>query len=671
MQSTPQNPLVTHYTGTQSNYRKITASPFWGTTLKTILKFVIPLGACAITNIAAAQPLDQKTNLFEHADMKHYATDMLFPTGETVMAGTIFKYTVVSGGTAAVINDPGIHVLLMDNDGNTMISNIFNDYGYDERVVGVHYVNGNDITVVASRADNTGTLSKGIEILRLDGGGNQMNNFIYNDGFNDIYPLGTLLYDPTTLYICGYQTSAMMPGFVPSFQTSKEAFVIKYNLATNEIEERKTYNWSSLWATDDYDIAHRMKKINTPVSGIWVGGSCGDDLDEAMMNMIISTATLDPIPTFDQPLRPSISDPMTKQSSYDIIEDLDGAGYSYVFGNMFHPYNTATGMEPFPTFVTITSINAYTMMAPITGKNSWFYAGFDYEWGVATMPGRYGGSVAYSGFQENRDCNVTDPTSKSNINPFISEVTLQTSGSGDIQVIRNFWNVLLSKYGTGYWALNNSYYLLGESGSNRLWNPLSVAQDFRSRDFILSAPVWNPSTQNLNIKYIRTNDIGEMYGCPFVPICDNTFYTYRTNNMAAASTATYGARTPAKQLLPQTFMMPDAILDCSAGFKPAGENSPTSINNINEPTTDVSSISIFPNPATREIQIILNKGIKSGVIVKAIMTDILGKTIVTLYNGPANEINHQIQLPNLSSGIYLIHLYYDEQSVKKLPLTIR
>lgn len=202
----------------ESNYRKKPSAPFWGTTLKTILKFAISLGALAITNPAVAQPLGQKTNLFDNADMKHYATDMLFPSGETVMAGTIFKYTVVSGSTVAMINDPGIHVLLMDNDGNTMMSNVFNDHGYDERVVGVHYVNGNDITVVASRADNTGVLSKGIEILRLDGAGNQINNFIYNDDFNDIYLLGTLLYDPNTLYICGCQTSAMRPGSVSQCQ---------------------------------------------------------------------------------------------------------------------------------------------------------------------------------------------------------------------------------------------------------------------------------------------------------------------------------------------------------------------------------------------------------------------------------------------------------------------
>lgn len=86
---------------------------------------------------------------------------------------------------------------------------------------------------------------------------------------------------------------------------------------------------------------------------------------------------------------------------------------------------------------------------------------------------------------------------------------------------------------------------------------------------------------------------------------------------------------------------------------------------ISQNTTNSSSISLFPNPASNNLTISMNAE-KAGILSLTLM-NIQGQEIINLYNENVNEgtFSKSIPLPNLANGIYFLRGEMNEQNFTK------
>lgn len=614
------------------------------------------LGICTAYTSSAQVP-NVKTHLYHNDDLKHYATSQLIGNDEYAMAGTVFNY-------AGAVGDHGVHLLVHDLPGNPVVSHVYNDPNYDERVVGVHYLTSTDVAIVASRVAINGIVDpSGIEIIRADASnGTQMSNYVVQPPVGsglDYWPMGSVTYNNGRIYICGYVTPSVPPGSYPGFTTSKSAFVMVYDISTNMIAAVNTYDWP-VGGANDYDIAHRLKVLNN--GDIWVGGMCNGGGTQSMMNMIIDPS-LNVV--MDAPVQQAIPSSYALSTSFDYWEDVTNPSLGYVFGN--HCFNlSSTVMDLFPMFVNITSVDASTLN-PSPGLNNQAWMGqIDYAWGTNVVRGNNSSMLVLSGFQSNYACGgQSNPTSQDNVNPFLAELIPTTTG-GNISIATNYWHTMESVVGTGSRTLDpNSYYNLGGAMSNLTWGPVTTVRDdgTLTNDIVLNTPVWNKVTNRLNIKTIRTDLNGDP-NCKFGQ-CAPYFPTGQAItpgfNVFAMSTSWFDFN----QMIPDGPLNINALLGCSSGYF-RGEGS--KLNNI-APQNSLA-VSVYPNPAQDRIQLQFKGTINDADAVHVNITDMSGKTISVLYHGPKSGLDAQLKLPQLAKGTYLIMVYHNANQLQAIPVVI-
>ncbi|MBL7705821.1 MAG: T9SS type A sorting domain-containing protein [Taibaiella sp.] len=600
-----------------------------------MLGYAIPL---------SAQWTQEQSFLFRDYNVKHYTIDELPGKDQYLMAGTVFDDNTT--GDASFI-----HFMYVDNAGNTIVSRAINDPAYDQRVVGAHYLDDNNALIVATHmhAMFPGN-GDAIEVVRLDKSGNLLGatNIIYSTtvGYENIYPLSSYQWDDQFLFICGYVTP--YGSHMPHLRSDKRAFVLKYDLISNQVINMRSYE-TGLWVgtNNDFDIASRMKRVR---SGLWIGGSLNDG---PMMNRIIDPVTLNDI--YVGTMGRTMSD-YNYESSFDIVEQPNGD--FMVFGNtiyidsvpgVFNAWHTpvegsmhVTGMSP--------TLNIYP------GKSRVLFNNTEKIWGINTLEGRDDYSIIISGMSNNRTCNGPLSTTPDNINPFLAEMRFNMSGS-DIIVYPYYWNTVLSQSGTGY------YNELGNPYSNLIHTPVNAVRSLQATgDIMLTAPVWNSYDSYVNFKWIRADKYGEVGSCLWAPACDFN-YAYLTVSPGSTASVFPATANNIDHIFDIDDFGAEQVLDCAYYNKPA----PTSIANAPQTIT----VSVSPNPASEYIHVQLPPGDATEGEVNIKISDITGRAIKVLYTGKGNNVPDQIALPTLASGNYLISIKYGSQKEEVVKLSIQ
>jgi hypothetical protein len=598
---------------------------------------------------ADAQWTNEKSYLFQQNDVKHYATAALAGTDQYIMAGTLFEPNLF---------DNSVHWMYIDNAGNTSMSKVIDDPGYDERVMGVHYLNVNEALIVATHFDaySWGNGNDGIEILRVDGSGNLLpSSTIINGttpGWENLYPLGSLQYNNQYLFICGYATP--IGSNMPSLRTTKKAFVLKYDMIADQVVDMRLINNGGPAPAPydyDFDMAARMKVVST---GIWVGGSINKG---PMLNRIINPNTMADLYARDLGATPP--DPYHFESSYDIMDQAN-TGFM-VFGNNLAvvemPGVWNAWATPYPQQMHVTAVTPGLIGYP--GNNRWLFRKFDYAWGVNTVPGRDASSIIISGMASNRTCNGTYTTSTGNVNPFLTEIRPFMVGN-NISVFTFFWNTILSNEGTGSPSSILNYMDLGYPVSNLIHTPITTVRDITAtNDIMLTSPVWNSYAGHLGMKWIRTDANGELNNCAWAPACEDD-QTYTQVRSTPSPPSTPGGAVATYYSFNSYPFRADYEYVCSDYFKPTG---------IVAPEKQVIA-SVSPNPASEYIHLVLsNGGVDEQLRVR--LTDISGKDITTLYSGKSKMLPERLNLPKLAQGIYLLQVESGVGKVKVLKLSIR
>lgn len=645
--------------------------------LSTSIGFTALLALTGVAQPSAAQITEERTHAHSY-DVKNYAIDKIATMDLCVLAGTIFD----PGGT----EDHSINLMITQNFpamiGNTIVNKQYDDPGFDERAIGVHYINDdpNNIVVVASRRDLTGPIPEtNIEILRTDGSGSLQPSFLVRDpnGNNDMHPMGTLAVG-NDLYICGYMTAAGIA--VPDYRTTKQVFVVKVDLGSNTVAGCNTWDYNYSGLEYDYDMAVRMKLLSN--GNIYVTGSCSgyytgttpppywDPMSAgyycATLSLFIdanlNTVSDKPFSEF-RPIYggwPSPDVVAGGEYGNDIVEDLSTGGY-FVFGNTYVAYYS----DPNPTlqFFTITYINGQTLV-PGTLRNRYRGPDFDYAWGIEVEQGNSQGWFVLSGVQTSRNgfSNPPYPTTMDNINPFLAELR-PTYFGGSMGLATNYWNTILSNEGTGTISLYpNNYYELGGFNSHIAWSPRNTTRGFDwTNDIFLSAPIWNPNGLNkLNMKTIRTNPIGQVE-CPDEEASPGGVVYDAPQSISGAESGFFAEENQLASVVEFDFNAD--IFECSSSgiFKPTG---------INTRQAGLSALTIIPNPAHEFIGITLEGDFGNDARFSILLTDMTGRHVADLYHGNQAGLK-QINLPSLAKGLYLVKVQSTSGKFKSQLLTIQ
>jgi hypothetical protein len=629
-----------------------------------------------------AQPWEQKSHLYDNHNLKNYATDILPGSEESVMAGTVYDYNDPLYG----VND-AVHFLHLDRSGGVLVSTVYASEA-DESVIGVHYVSRNLAIIVASRMNmpaGGGIRTRQIHVIEVDPvSGAKIYDYVIQDGSYDVYPLGTMMDGADDIYICGYQVSAnttnVQNANMATVGDPKEAVIIRYQRSTNSVVFKSIYNSSPTLIgiftptiPVDIDMAHRMKIVS---QGIWVGGSCQDQATPSklsMMNLVINPITGALVS--DWPIDIGIIGSGWNYdqavTSFDIIENLNGN--SYVFGNIFSGvnYNTQRPQELSPYFFTITACDGSNGYKPIntgnTNQNTWQWANFDYAWGTKVLEGNTPNTVMVVGYQTHGTCE-SQHYSADSIRPFITELELNTSGSGNITVGVQSWSVLSTVQGTGDWTLPNSFYQL--DGIKLLHAPINAVRlGGAGTDMIVSAPVWNSVTNNhLNMKYIRADQFGDVPGCANTDLCEPGYWKYKLTEGVRRTTISSGNRQRNDYNCSTINFLPDHEYTCTGNnsYKPGNDDQ------TNVPSLGVSDkIVIYPNPAATYVQLRLGNQYTGTEKITVTLTDLTGHTLQELYSGTAVGAAQHIALPSIAAGMYFVNIIADSNAATQtLPLSI-
>lgn len=634
------------------------------------------LAVTGITHNATAQISEERTHAYNGYDVKNYAIDKIPSRQLCVLAGTIFD---------PIADDNSINLLITNNFpamiGNTFVRRRFDDIGFDERAIGVHYINNdaNDIVVVASRRELNAPGETNIEILRADGSGTLQPSAIVRDpdGILDMHPMGSLAVG-SDLYICGYTTRQGIA--VPNYRTSKQIFVVKFDLNTNNVVASKTIEYSYPTLEYDYDMAVRMKAMSNGF--IFVTGSCSgypsapipnwDPLSDgyycATLSLFLDNAlniqSDVPFSQFSGASGWPNPDRMAAgEYGNDIVEAVGPGGGYYVFGNTYGAY--APDPNPFLQFFTITYIDAQ-FRVPGTLRNRYRGPDFDYGWGIDVEEGNSPGWYVLSGIQTSRGglSNPPYPTSMNSINPFLAELRPDYSG-GTMTLSTNYWNTILSDEGTGDISLySNNYYDLGGFNSHLAWSPRNTTRGFDwTNDIFLSAPVWNPDGYNkLNMKTIRTYSTGWLE-CPYEPASPGGIVFDAPESISGTVQLVNFVQGITLSSETEADFNPDYIVNCLG----TGIFKPTGINNIE---SGLQSVTIAPNPAHASIAITLEGDYSKDNTFKVVLTDMTGRHIADLYQGNQAGLT-TINLPVLAPGLYVVNVSSAAGKFKSQLLTIK
>ena len=130
----------------------------------------------------------------------------------------------------------------------------------------------------------------------------------------------------------------------------------------------------------------------------------------------------------------------------------------------------------------------------ISAASRWQFAGFDYAWGLQTLPSLIGGDVLLAGMASNNQgvCDLQNfQPSEDHYSPFLVDYSLGF-GNNAISVTSNLTKMYLTHFGTGKSTLFNSYHSTRDWHYNNTWsaNFATIANVDGVDVTSLTAPVW-------------------------------------------------------------------------------------------------------------------------------------------------------------------------------------
>ncbi len=582
-----------------------------------------------------------------------------------------------------------IRLMRIDGSGNVVFSKVFWEDNHLKTCFDFTYYNDHYYITCLRRADVTDAndLDR-IEIIEVDASGNITDDQTIYD-FNSeegMYPIHTLAYN-NLLYVCGYTSPNATHPVAIEATTPKRGFILSYDPSTqtvaNSIVIESVHSYDpNFHPYADYDMVVRL--IPNQNGDLYVTGSSNSvklrynsplpypfnylTSPSGTLNVTVdNTLSLVSFNNSATPLGQPYGDNIDGEFGHSMVEV---GGLYYNVGNYFDGTDVGPNNGHFHNFTAIDPANG--LLPAGTGANSrWSFTGFDYAWGLQTLPSLNGGDVLLAGMTSNLpngcvDSNITP--SKDDYNPFISDFSLGFAAN-TISVNRNFTRTYLSQYGTGTYTLPNSYHATNRWLFNNTWSAnLACQRDpnlFNNLALGLTAPVWWSGANQLNFKFIQGDQTGAVQDCPDsytdcfsdentigpVQVCDNitlansignTIFVYVSTNPSTYQVAVEIVENQVDEL------NASEIWDC-----PADGNIWKNANNA-----DNAIIKVFPNPTQQYITIKFNEQFE---LINIELSDLTGRIITSLYDGKYQLLPEKLNLPQLTSGIYRLQIKSDNK----------
>ncbi len=547
-----------------------------------------------------------------------------------------------------------------------------------------------------------------IRIISTDDNGNLNHVIDIKDNTTSLYPLGyhleplnSLLIDRNgqkTLYVCGYAYLSSIyvtqNGITADWYGSKKAFVIAVNVTdahnmtvikgmTYDTEPSSVPNTS--YGNKDFDIAIRAKEIKygpfasvtSSTPGIFVTGSgniqsIGTPTSINRSASLVYVVNTDPGINYLELLQdirvipPHISNDGDGEMEYgfDMVEDgVNQKNYiisnkvpkiNYASNN-YNPYYYYQAMDPDPSGILITEFDQ--TFSPNLSVGRLYYNGI---WGIhslssitPTPPSTQYFNFMLAGLMHKDYVSgtTTYSASISDIQPYIFDLGVDfTAVPKNIEYSFTRYNTFS---GTGTPGTDwNNYFAYGSQANgscNIYWNPVFAVRGNTDVNMVyMGTPKWNGA---LKLKWTRG------YAPGLIKYSDNdcSAENVTINTPTTEYYWTFSSTTTDEMVLEESFPNPTTqfIDNVSNGCVPGDVNKTNGIEN----TGAVQKMSIYPNPASNNINVKVDKSINGNDNIKIELLNPQGQVVSCLYNGPADKASKSYDLASLPSGLYFAKVY--------------
>jgi len=578
-----------------------------------------------------------------------------------------------------------VHFMATNNIG-ALLTSVQYQFGYDEaRAISLTNVEKGKFALTVQLHKNGGVNRVGV--LLLDAGGNVLSAVTLDQGplaaMKNLYPLHSIVHNKV-LYICGYAIQGAAYPSDPTFLDQKKSFLLSYDLATGAVG-MKHYNTAQYIAPipfpypggyNDYDMANRLKVMNGRLYLLGSANGASYSYTPGYPTYYISSgkawvAEIDPTTLMpvtqsffgkDQTL-PYVT-PLSIDGSFgvDIVEDKETPGEFYVLNNsmttkcwlLSHMDHNLTITTPMYGFSSVSygssgSLKGFgAFNVPNTTTNRVSLYGMVGDNVPLAVSGLYG--------------TVIEPITSGAV-PFAMGMDLSYDPMNGVS-----WNLehgFLAGNAIGYaTGLNYEAPFFTQSGMGE-WctipfaiqaNPAGGNSDLQIAGHISLSP----STGNLQPRFIRGDKNGKVVSC-------NASQTLDLSALAQVGLQDYP--TTIKDDAVKMSVKSLQVVNSKLSAKSEWTCSATNVYRTAKPALTEAAqegISLYPNPATNEVNIRLgNAGSDAAVVL--ILTDITGKTIWRHEAHAAGDIM-PVALPKLVPGLYHATISCDGQApvVRKL-----
>ncbi len=680
-------------------------------------------------------------------DVKGYSTEIRpGTTKQSVMAGTMFNSD----------QHGRIHFLRCDDGpgGNDypgiIVSEVYDDPDYyDERAVDIVAPNDNEYYITALVREDSGPIAipyggttvyaDKIKVLKVDNTGTIQAQTIIMDNSQvasstqwwgySMYPTHSFYKSGVLdnggaphdiLYICGFLTTDITLGGMPTFLTPKYAFIVGLDVNTFTITNYKFFD-NAITTTHspelDFDIAMRICDITmgSYTGQLFLTGS-----------MTAKTGMYNGPPNYGYTCVRSatmklVLDPwdFSINAGGNIVElgNQDGYGRSeygvglvqtnsgddnYVISNMYATSPNCSGTEPGGWHNNAGFNDAPAEIAITHLQGNWIYSPqriyFNTGWALDVLPsaanpllGTNASNIAFiiAGMANRgtQGCTHDQGIADRNITPFLFDVEVEFSTAGAVGGTLSYYPNSIpgsatagqvfypnQTPGTGDPStVNNAYANLGGGLSYVLWNPTFAKRNSISDDIVLNAP-----------RFFDNGTVGAARLGLKTLFADAT-----TLRMAPTSCTTDVCEPVSTDVAPEGVISSEATTtldDDNSNSNPVTE-APDELGDCNlegvykpgKKATLISKLSeqpgmrIYPNPANQAIKIYLGTGVASDNAVKITLMNMYGQVMTELYNGGAFElkVNNSLQLPSVAAGVYIVQVYVNDVPTHTERLTIQ
>jgi len=582
--------------------------------------------------------------------------DYYYPSRGNVMAGNVQLPGYPHPGQA-------VHYMLVDTNGNSMAGMVYQFPELEDvRVVSIAY-NGNGNSVLTMQARENGTLNAHILSLKVDMGGNIIDQFdiqTFGQAGAISFPQHSLA-SGDQLYICGYQELNTADPLDPSFSDSRQAFVMRIDMPSHTSTVR-FFNTNIIGqGYFDYDAAMRLKMHygNLFVLGSANGPTSAGGIQNSSKSWV---ATID-------------------QTNLTVYQ-------SVYYGFNSEPNSSLTELKGAYAIdlVPDQTMDAWVIVNNDLSRNRWFVTHSYYS---MVLQNSFAGFNAFTAVPQGHRMKASNIFcwSSNNTPPYIPRYSVCGTAGSDVPLNNpSAYGSLIEFTSQGAIPFVQAYYFDPFAGANAVtgvrgsvignapgfgmgldwhqpfWNINNMGA-WNNRSFT-TQPYYNgvyPYTTglamaghvrgslggNINPRHIAATGDGEVINCDasqpmaFVP---NQYFNVNVQPLAV--TTSLGTTLEVNPIVDLTPQNPESEWECAPGFIYREAKPGTLTNGQQAP-------GLYPNPATDRITIVLGNEVQAGETARVLLTDITGRVVFT-FTGKLNSSSLELALPRLTPGMYQV-----------------